>query len=267
MCDQHNTYPLLIKGIGVVGVDECIGPLVEMLNSHGFATVASCCGHGHRPGDIALEDGRELVIAPDYATARKVEKAFPISVYGEVVGDLEGVSTREDEGREGLPWPQSNAPVLTPSGSSAVDVERADDVRLRLATAAKWKVFTLRKREFLEWTDEGKRVVIDMLLDDVERLALYVQELVGEAVTEVGHDDLLPTPMGQRLQRAESLLSHRPDTHVACYLSLPSCLGKDVPAWERCWACQVTAFLADARSVTPHIPDRGMHFRPSERDE
>jgi len=35
--------------------------------------VASCCGHGKMPGNIALVDGRELFIANDYKQARRVE--------------------------------------------------------------------------------------------------------------------------------------------------------------------------------------------------
>lgn len=58
-------------------VDPCIAPLVQALNDAGIATVASCCGHGHRPGNIALADGRELIVAADYETARAVDAAFP----------------------------------------------------------------------------------------------------------------------------------------------------------------------------------------------
>lgn len=58
-------------------IDSCIAPLVAALNQAGITTVASCCGHGKRPGNIALADGRELVIAPDYETGRAIDKAFP----------------------------------------------------------------------------------------------------------------------------------------------------------------------------------------------
>lgn len=61
-----------------VGVDACIAPLVHALNSHaGVTTIASCCGHGNRPGSIILADGRELIVAPDFETARKVDDTFP----------------------------------------------------------------------------------------------------------------------------------------------------------------------------------------------
>lgn len=58
-------------------VDACIAALVQVLNEGGVLTVASCCGHKRRPGNIALADGRELIIAPDWETARAVDRAFP----------------------------------------------------------------------------------------------------------------------------------------------------------------------------------------------
>lgn len=58
-------------------VDHCISRLVKVLNDNGFATRASCCGHGHSPGSIALANGCELIIAPDFESARIAEKAFP----------------------------------------------------------------------------------------------------------------------------------------------------------------------------------------------
>ena len=61
----------------VVGIDRCIAPLVKGLNDSGIRTVASCCGHGKRPGNIALADGRELIVCQDFATGRAVDAAFP----------------------------------------------------------------------------------------------------------------------------------------------------------------------------------------------
>lgn len=59
------------------GIDECIKPLLKALNQCGMETVASCCGHGNTNGNIALKDGREIIIAPNFETARKIEKYFP----------------------------------------------------------------------------------------------------------------------------------------------------------------------------------------------
>jgi hypothetical protein len=64
-------------------VDSCIAPIVKALNDGGIPTVACCCGHGNRPGNIILGDGRELIIAPDFATGRAVDRAFPNDIHGE----------------------------------------------------------------------------------------------------------------------------------------------------------------------------------------
>lgn len=61
----------------LVGIDACIAPIVKALNDAGITTVSSCCGHGKRPGNIALADGRELIIAANYETGRAVDQAFP----------------------------------------------------------------------------------------------------------------------------------------------------------------------------------------------
>jgi hypothetical protein len=58
-------------------IDAEIAPIVSALNLGGVATTASCSGHGNRPGNIILSDGRELIIAQDYEEARLVEGHFP----------------------------------------------------------------------------------------------------------------------------------------------------------------------------------------------
>jgi tRNA(Phe) wybutosine-synthesizing methylase Tyw3 len=60
-----------------IRVDRCIAPLVKAINAAGISTVASCCGHGRRPGRISLRDGRDLFIASDYETGQAVSAAFP----------------------------------------------------------------------------------------------------------------------------------------------------------------------------------------------
>jgi hypothetical protein len=88
MCDWGNTKPLNVtiparlSSTGkdkqkIVDIDLCIFDLVKLLNENGFATIASCCGHGRRPGNIALRDGRELVIARDYDEGRMIDNLFP----------------------------------------------------------------------------------------------------------------------------------------------------------------------------------------------
>jgi hypothetical protein len=64
------------------GIDLCIQQMVRALNDGGIETIASCCGHGNTIGSIALKDGRELMIAPDFETAREVERYWP-DIHGE----------------------------------------------------------------------------------------------------------------------------------------------------------------------------------------
>ena len=61
------------KGGNPIYVDSCIAPIIQVLNDNGFPTIASCCGHGKSFGNISLRNGRELIIMPDYKTARFIE--------------------------------------------------------------------------------------------------------------------------------------------------------------------------------------------------
>ena len=83
MCDGHSDVLVDIPTASERGhlgrkrgIDGCIAPIVVGLNKAGAATVASCCGHGGW-GNIALADGRELLIAPDYESARSVPLGAP----------------------------------------------------------------------------------------------------------------------------------------------------------------------------------------------
>ena len=53
--------PMTVKN-KVVYVDLCIADIVAGLNAAGLQTVASCCGHGEKPGIVSLADGRQLTI-------------------------------------------------------------------------------------------------------------------------------------------------------------------------------------------------------------
>lgn len=64
-------------GKPTVWCDPEIADLVRALNGGGVATVASCSGHGHRPGNIMLADGRVLVVCKDADESREVESHFP----------------------------------------------------------------------------------------------------------------------------------------------------------------------------------------------
>lgn len=69
-------------GTPTVWCDPEIADLVVALNKAGVRTVASCSGHGHRPGSIALADGRWLTIASDRETHRRIESMFPVDING-----------------------------------------------------------------------------------------------------------------------------------------------------------------------------------------
>jgi hypothetical protein len=73
MCEHGNTVDLKVTvpaDLSYTGqdrwavkpIDRCIAPIVQALNDGGVTTVSSCCGHGKRPGVIALADGRTLVV-------------------------------------------------------------------------------------------------------------------------------------------------------------------------------------------------------------
>lgn len=63
-------------GRPTVWCDPEIADLVTALNAGGIPTVASCSGHGEQNGIISLRDGRELIIASDYETARRYERSI-----------------------------------------------------------------------------------------------------------------------------------------------------------------------------------------------
>lgn len=81
-CSQSRESSMVVLerdeyGKPAVWCDPEIADLVSALNEAGIRTVASCSGHGHRPGNIMLADGRELVIARDFDEARKIDAMFP----------------------------------------------------------------------------------------------------------------------------------------------------------------------------------------------
>jgi len=83
MCQWGTTVVVVIADEKPISVDSCLAPLVELLNTNGMPTVASCCGHGWRPGNIALRDGRELMIARHYWEARYIDACLPIDIHGQ----------------------------------------------------------------------------------------------------------------------------------------------------------------------------------------
>lgn len=76
MCNHENRECAMVVIKDGVWCDPCLVPLVKALNDGGLPTVASCCGHGKLPGKIALKDGRELFILPNFDAAREIEPLF-----------------------------------------------------------------------------------------------------------------------------------------------------------------------------------------------
>lgn len=70
---------------GPVEVDTSIAPIVAALNAAGAETAASCSGHGFRPGNIALRDGREIIIARNFTEGRRIDRLFPIGADAEPI--------------------------------------------------------------------------------------------------------------------------------------------------------------------------------------
>lgn len=67
----------------LVFCDPCIAPIVKALNDAGIKTIASCCGHGHRPPSIILADHSWLIIAKDIDEAKRINALFPTDINGD----------------------------------------------------------------------------------------------------------------------------------------------------------------------------------------
>lgn len=92
-------------------IDSCIANIVRGLMISGAEPIASCCGHFNRWGSIILNDGRELLIVPDYDTARAFDKVHGRPIHDdrralkvEVAAPVSGVGP--------------NGPSLTPTASA-----------------------------------------------------------------------------------------------------------------------------------------------------
>lgn len=59
-------------GVPSIWCDPEIADIVRAMNSAGIRTVASCSGHGLRPGRISLADGRELILLNDLESANRL---------------------------------------------------------------------------------------------------------------------------------------------------------------------------------------------------
>lgn len=66
MCDHSpNREAAMVVVQEGIWCDPCLEPLIRALNDGGLPTVASCCGHGHYSGWVALTDGRYLSLHAD----------------------------------------------------------------------------------------------------------------------------------------------------------------------------------------------------------
>lgn len=100
-------------GKATVWCDPCLAPLIRALNRGGLRTVASCCGHGHRPGRISLADGRELFLVANYKAATELDRFYPTDINGDTIAT-------EDCGGCGRPLtPRPLAPVVDDSTAEA----------------------------------------------------------------------------------------------------------------------------------------------------
>lgn len=78
------------NGRPTVWCDPEIADLVAALNTESMSTVASCSGHGYRPGLIILKDGRRLMVFDNEADYERAEGVFPLDINVHPV-------TRDDE--------------------------------------------------------------------------------------------------------------------------------------------------------------------------
>lgn len=85
MC-THGDIVALELGGKLADIDRCIVPIISALNAAGIATVASCCGHGHRPGWIALANGLQLAIHKDLDDLKRTAHLWP-DIHGRWPGE------------------------------------------------------------------------------------------------------------------------------------------------------------------------------------
>lgn len=75
MCDGHSDATVDI-GPKTISVDHCIAPLVKILNTGGYRTIASCCGHHDQAATIPLLDldgtERWLILTRDRAEGERM---------------------------------------------------------------------------------------------------------------------------------------------------------------------------------------------------
>ena len=68
--------PVTMSRGDIIHVDRCIAPIVRALHMCHVTTLASCCGHGVRPGHILLQNGRQVWITWNREQAERISALF-----------------------------------------------------------------------------------------------------------------------------------------------------------------------------------------------
>lgn len=69
-------------------IDSCIANIVDALQSKGINMTCSCCGHGKSFGEISLQDGRTIIIIPDFKTSDLKMKGSKKNKVFDLWGDI-----------------------------------------------------------------------------------------------------------------------------------------------------------------------------------
>jgi hypothetical protein len=77
MCDHANREDAMAVIDEQTWCDPCLEPLVRALNGGGIRTVASCCGHGRRPGSVLLANGRALLVLESIEEHDRLDGLWP----------------------------------------------------------------------------------------------------------------------------------------------------------------------------------------------
>jgi hypothetical protein len=99
-------------------VDDEIASIVHALNAAGISTVASCSGHGMRPGRISLVDGRELFVLPSYEIGQWFETQFPRDINGQTATERAAVPPNASQQIERLQRAITGAMDLLSNGDT-----------------------------------------------------------------------------------------------------------------------------------------------------
>lgn len=139
-----------VAGAPTIWCDPEIADIVAALNAAGIATVASCSGHGHRPGRISFADGREVILPRDDADSRIINEAFPLGINGDatpattvdetdrlrgIVSGLRGALEHLENANEALASKRSRATYLAMEAEARDELIMLDEAR-RNARAA-----------------------------------------------------------------------------------------------------------------------------------